>query len=534
MGWFCGVAETNLWASGNREKPPRRQKNDAPPPRDKFRAYLVEARQRNGGYLAEQSDVLRANTNETFENLVWVELLDNVIAAFDVACADWQSDHDALLRQWDEAQQRNQANALHWQLLTRRNITVIETLADRQFLPRYGFPIGVLKLRVDVEENDRNNSDQSRIHEEDQFRLERPGLLALREYVPGSRILAGGKMVTSRGILKHWTGAEISDVPIGVRGQYTTCTTDHLYYWGADSNGRECPFCGAPAKRSPSQYLLPQYGFRSATWDPPKWSVGGPEFVGETTTVPSSFTFTVNSATHYDNLGGVDGLSASYREDGELLVYNEGANKNGFAICLSCGYSESEPKNATDSRLPQGLRTHTPLRARRRNGQWIPRSCGGGNQVPPVLRNQTFAARETTDVLLLDFSGCLDPAQQDDIALITTLGYALHRAAAESLQLDGRELGVTTMPTGAHSRGVLLYDNVPGGAGHVRELVEIGREWLERARQVLFVDDAHHRRCQSACLDCVLSFQTQNAMIQGLLIRPQALSVLSGLLGYTP
>ena len=78
--------------------------------------------------------------------------------------------------------------------------------------------------------------------------------------------------------------------------------------------------------------------------------------------------------------------------------------------------------------------------------------------------------------------------------------------------------------------GALLYDNVPGGAGHVRELLEYGRDWLDRTRKVLFVDAAHDQRCKSACLDCLLSFETQDAMRQGNLNRPLALSVLSGLL----
>ena len=530
MGVFCAAAVTQRWESGN-QKPRVTRFDVAKSLRAQFAKFIADAKGQDQADLALRTRDLLAAADVEFAALDWPSLLDSVGAAFKEACTYWQEDYDPLLKQWEETDNPGQANALHHQMRQRRNLTVIEALAERQFLPRYGFPIGVLKLRVDVEEPGRNQSQQTRIREEDQFRLERPGLLALREYVPGSRILAGGKLVTSRGILKHWTGADISDVPIGLRGLYTTCQNGHLYYWGADSDGKECKFCDAPAGRSPSQYLVPQYGFRRATWDPPKWSSGGPEVVGETTTVPASFTFTATSAMRHDNLGGVDGLSASYREDGELLVYNEGAHKRGFAICLWCGYSDSE-RYFGDGRmnLSDDFARHRPLipsRNSRRRYCW-PRSGA------PVLRNQTFAARETTDVLLLDFSGCLDPAQQNDLALMTTLGYALHRAAAESLQLDVRELGVTTMPTGDRSRGVLLYDNVPGGAGHVPELVEIGREWLERGRRVLFVDDAHNQRCQSACLDCVLSFQTQNAMIEGLLIRPQALSVLSGLLGYTP
>lgn len=59
-------------------------------------------------------------------------------------------------------------------------MTVIEALADKQFLPRYGFPISVQKLRVLIPAED----GSGKTREEDQYRLERGGLLALREYVP--------------------------------------------------------------------------------------------------------------------------------------------------------------------------------------------------------------------------------------------------------------------------------------------------------------------------------------------------------------
>ena len=134
-------------------------------------------------------------------------------------------------------------------------------------------------------------------------------------------------------------------------------------------------------------------------------------------------------------------------------------------------------------------------------------------------------------MLLLDFSGCLGEGRAD-FPLVATLGYGLHRAAARMLQLDGREIGVVTTPAGAsgHGLGALLYDNVPGGAGHVRELLECGRDWLEQTKEVLFVNAAHDQRCKSACLDCLLSFETQDAMRQGHLKRPPALSTLSDLL----
>ena len=80
------------------------------------------------------------------------------------------------------------------------------------------------------------------------------------------------------------------------------------------------------------------------------------------------------------------------------------------------------------------------------------------------------------------------------------------------LELDTRELGVLVVPAGDGGQGLgaVLYDSVAGGAGHVRELLALGRNWLTTSREVLFVNKVHHRRCKTACLDCLLSFDVQN------------------------
>ncbi len=132
------------------------------------------------------------------------------------------------IKAWIEAVgegNKSQGNAIRYQLKLLAELTVIEALADRQFLPSYGFPIGLQKLRVIAPDD----SDPTKIREEDQFRLERSGVLAVAEYVPGSQLLAGGKLITSHGVLKHWTGASLDSSP-GLRGQFCQCENDHSYY----------------------------------------------------------------------------------------------------------------------------------------------------------------------------------------------------------------------------------------------------------------------------------------------------------------
>ena len=133
-------------------------------------------------------------------------------------------------------------------------------------------------------------------------------------------------------------------------------------------------------------------------------------------------------------------------------------------------------------------------------------------------------------MLLADFSAHVWGTEAYKI--VTTLGCALQLAGAKLLQLDIREIGFITTPAGDKGigYGVMLYDDVPGGAGHVRELLDVGKEWLEEARRCLWVDEAHDLRCKTACLDCLLSFGTQSYASRGLLERQAALTKLSTML----
>src|SRR5262249_6312241 len=146
------------------------------------------------------------------------------------------------------------------------------------------------------------------------------------------------------------------------------------------------------------------------------------------------------------NYGGVPGLTARYREDGVLLVLNRGANRNGFAICLRCGYADSERQSRRRAGgridLPDGFAEHAPLH----QAEHRPRCWRNDREHSPVNRYQLLAARETTDVLMLDFSAC-SLIDARDRCLIATLAYGLQRAAARRLELDTREIGVLLVPT---------------------------------------------------------------------------------------
>jgi hypothetical protein len=119
------------------------------------------------------------------------------------------------------------------------------------------------------------------------------------------------------------------------------------------------------------------------------------------------------------------------------------------------------------------------------------------------------------------------------VAEATTVGHAIQQAGARWLEVDPRELGVMTVP---HEDGhaPVIFDNTPGGSGHVLELArEEPREIMEAALVILEGKDPaeHDRVCQSACLNCLLTFETQHAYRQGLLDRRAGGDILRRMLG---
>jgi DEAD/DEAH box helicase domain-containing protein len=432
-----------------------------------------------------------------------------VIATLNTALTEWNADFDALHKAWTEvaslkpvtSASRRQANAIGYQVRLLWNLTVIEALSDEQFLPSYGFPIGVHRLQV-LDKDEKTG----RVREEDQYRLERDGVLAIGEYVPGSRLLAGGKVITSRGLIKSWQG-EISPGPTG---RLCVCANKHPFYNLAGAP-QMCPVCGETGRDRPDEtLLLVKHGFSTAAWEPP---VRGTEVERIYSAEPMSLAFRGEGGPNLKkspNFHGIRHFDLSYRPDGELLVVNRGEYDRGFAVCLRCGYVDSEwnKRRATGlDTLPRGFDAHAPLR------DDDPRhTCRKkGEPCPPVHRFQVLGARQVTDALLAEF-GFLGP-DATNAALVQSLGYALLRGGCRVLELDSREMGLLAVPTGNDGSewGVILYDNVPGGAGHVRQLLDCPDRWLTEARRVLYVSESHHRRCDTACLECLLSFDTHSA-----------------------
>ncbi|MBI4617683.1 MAG: DEAD/DEAH box helicase [Planctomycetes bacterium] len=523
MGAFAGRQAPDLWGDGERPPVPSQHQGLG----DELVATLrAEAVATPPEVTTALDGLLHGTPLAAAEREA---LLAQAASSLSRALEDFRREFDPLLDAWCGVRedQRRLANRIRYQLLHLSSLTVIERLADRGFLPRYGFPIGVVSLRVSDA-----SDEESGGRPEERLRLERPGLLALAEYVPGAVLIAGGRTIRSRGLLKHWTGESINAEP-DMRGYLGTCQKGHDHYW-LTPEAPLCPFCSAPTAAQRS-VLFPRHGFRTADWERPSFMTSI-ERVGETRLVASTLHVDEESRTRrFEPFAAIDGVSGTYVEQGEILVWNGGQpppDDNGFAICLRCGYADAEvsPYQHGREHMPRDFERHRPID---RPPTWKS-PCWKKSEIAPVLRNEVLGARQRTDFLVLEPAKALGGPVDEVTA--TTLAQALQQAGARRLEVDGRELGALVLPRDLGFTPV-VYDNTPGGSGHILDLaVNHGREWIEEARCVLRGNDpaAHDRACERACLRCLLSFETQRAYAAGLLDRRVGLAALDRLLDGTP
>jgi hypothetical protein len=439
------------------------------------------------------------------------QLINETGSHFQSACDSWSADYDDLIEAWRKSLLSAKAatlNAIAYQAETLWSTSVIEALAVRRFLPRYGFPIDVQALT------------EQTLSERKPVRLQRGAILALSEYVPGSTVLAGGQSFTSHGVLNFWSAG--GEKTFGERRWQYSCCAGHRWTTLKPYTDEACTVdgCTELLTDSGSQLLFPRFGYATAVWDPPSWS-GSQERVGETQVASAEF-LTAGSGRTSEDFAAVPGLRITFSESSDLLASNSGTHLFGFAICTKCGYAASEISLSADpADLPRGFSDHIPLRQQEHR-------CWRSTE-SPTLRHQHLSALHNTDLLEIDVAAV--PALRTH-SIATTLAYGLHLAAAELLEVDPREIGTAIVRVGrSQQTGIHMFDSAPGGSGHMLELFSRGPEWFSSLRTLLFRDSSHDLSCSDACIRCLLTPASQFAYEKGLLDRRTLLHLIEPLIG---
>lgn len=407
-------------------------------------------------------------------------------------------------------------------LKQQRREFLISFLMGRGVLPSFAFPVNVVKLHVLGQEL-REGAVTSRL------KLERDGKIGLGDYAPKSRVVAGKHVYKSVGLRKF------PALQFNFTEWYRWCPScNHIQLWtGCErvSDAKpECQVCGnplPPGSRAPRQWVQPVWGYVTDRTTKPEKPRGQRPYRLFTTR-----SFFIAGRPQQDGSG--DGshvelekipnffspisVEASSARGRSLLVLNLGEfetksgilQRSGFKVCSKCGRSVFDQVN-------QPNRHRAPYH---KSG----RSCTGPIGLGPNAQNQPVALghRYETDVIWLDFYGTNH--QRIDTGFWLSLAYALTNGAAEELNVERADLEATTVPIGGDDRqAIVIYDTVPGGAGHTRQILHNLPAIIRRARDLLADCDCDPK--STGCYGCLCDYYNQFA--HGELSRGPALEYLS-------
>ena len=359
----------------------------------------------------------------------------------------------------------------------------IDILAENGILPKYGFPTDLVDLYLpEIHGSTRNP----------RISLSRGLRQAISEYAPGAEVVADKKLWRSDGIR----------IPRGqnpVVRLYGKCHECGTFVWPIDDlvdNVVACPVCGEEVTLG-SKMLIPQFGFKGSQI---KRGVGlrRPRAKGYSEIFFSQHWEGEPESATVRYPGG--SVIAKHANNAQLCALN--APRGGIRVCATCGAAATGGKSVSHARY-----------------------CTE-NGLQSEVRYNALGSAFVSDVLELSFLLNFARAVDSDTNQWESVMWALLAAASSMLEIPESEIGGTLYENKMQTMSIMLYDNVPGGAGHARILFEDLESLLERAYTV--VDG--HCGCgeDTCCYGCIASYYNQSK--QASLSRGAAKSILESLL----
>ena len=393
------------------------------------------------------------------------------------------------------------------------NNQLIDFLARGNILPRYGFPVDTVELH--------QNAKADKL---DKLSLNRDLQMAIAEYAPSSEVVANNKIYTSRYIKKSMTGtgkqawhtAYIAKCP------NPACGAVNYSLLPITGEGIKCFACGETiTKRTALEYeesIEPREGF-IAEKDPKPVPMTHQEknyrtedyYIGDKERkIISTKKFKFNNI----------GLEIESTSNDSLLVRSSKA----FYVCDVCGYAVAEDENLSKEKLAceQMRRKAKKVEFSKRHEE--PKHfhiCEYSELKRKTLHN-TFK----TDVAKISFE--CDTSNRNQMLSVM---YALLNAMSSYLNIERKDIKACLSPKvigGVMNYSIIIYDSVPGGAGHSRRLVTDDGMLLYKIVEKA-LRSMKSCNCDPSCYNCLRCYENQK--IHDLLDRHLAIDFLEKFIG---
>ncbi len=375
-----------------------------------------------------------------------------------------------------EARKREERYEKLWDRL--RKEALINYLSDRGVLPSYSFPLYTVELMLPADS------------QAEHLRLQRDLREAIREYAPGSEVVADKRIWYSKSVVFFRDTVRDREYCICENCNYLQISPEAGIPLGDTS---KCPVCGqsiSKRRREVQRFVIPD-GFRA---DPKKSGKPAKQYVRTEPNLMRSALIPGRARTLSEKLLGSH-VYCYYDREGELLYVNEGKFGQGFSIPLIGGLAED-----------------------RQDAHPMTVSLGH-------IRK--------TDTLHLRFTGGAGLVPQPrDTSFWLSLMYALIQGASHALQIERRDIDGVLYPqlysettNREWGQTIVLYDNVPGGAGYVQQIRDNFGLVLREASHVVSCPDCSP---ETSCYHCLRDYDNQT--YHTLLRRGPVLEFLEALL----
>ena len=367
---------------------------------------------------------------------------------------------------------------------------MIEPLANGGVLPKYGFPVDIASLTPSAA-----SPEQA-----DKVELQRDLSLAISEYGPGSQVVAGGHILTSKGVRKpanHTFGSM----------QYVSYTCDGCGWFShqlapegplSAANKTQCDVCGRGFTPLNKKFFIqPRFGFiayadhRSAGVNSrPRRATGSTSYVSSGSDSDTNWISTAK-------------YSHSVAHDSQLLTITTKES----LFCKTCGYAQP---------MEQGRpRSHKDPR----NGRDCPTTT-----TSPIYFGHEFK----TDVFRLKFNQRVAPCncgEPDCLGSLESAAAALVTGAARVLGVANNDLNSSAQRYATGESRINIFDTTPGGIGLAVAISERLDEIFAQAMKV--VKNCPNCDENSSCYTCLRSYSNQRKHDH--LTRSSALSLIQAL-----
>lgn len=372
------------------------------------------------------------------------------------------SDYKKIKKHEEDSSKRRDYETAKWARNRANTIVqedILSFLSRKAVIPKYGFPVDVVEL----------DTHQTANLESMEIRLQRDLSIAISEYAPTSKIIANKKEWESYGIKK------VAEREWPVR-KYIKCYKNNYFKSWKVEEEKPIDECFIIPSH-PHSFLIPKFGFITKR-EKPK------EPKGRTERLFSTKPFFAGLKDCNPDKIKFEFLELSKASPGTMIVLCEGKMGNGFYICQDCG---------------AGFRT------RKSHKNPYGKNCSG------TLSVFSLGHEFVTDIVQFQFSTQKVQDCKEPIWFAYSLAYAILEGASEVLEVPSFDLNTTvgyvseenTLPP------IILYDNVPGGAGLVARLEE--KEILFDCLRAALAKVDGKCKCDSSCYGCLRSYRNQFA-----------------------